>query len=76
MPSILCRCGDRIDLSMIPNPNEWLLVSDVEYDEFSEEVDAEKLYKRFRHMLICPNCKRLLIFWDGFDAEPSYYNKS
>ena len=76
MPSFLCTCGERVRIGTIPNPIEWLWVSDVEYDRFIEPVDPEELYKQFQHMLKCPNCERLLVFWDGFDKNPIYYEVS
>ncbi len=31
MPSILCSCGARLDYGSIPNPIEWLIISDTDY---------------------------------------------
>jgi hypothetical protein len=76
MPSFSCTCGERLDLGAVPNPNEWLLISDVDYDSFSEEVHTEVLYKHFQHMLKCPTCDRLWIFWGGFGEKPVCYESS
>lgn len=73
MPSYICKCRTRIDYSSIPNPNEWLLISDTDYDNYSGLVDAEDVYLKFTHALMCPNCSRLIIFREGFGAPPTYY---
>ncbi|WP_299073325.1 hypothetical protein [uncultured Paraglaciecola sp.] len=73
MPSLKCRCDNRIDFGQIPNPNEWLLVSDVAYDKYDGIVNSEDLYSEFEHALRCPNCQRLWVFWNGFSEEPTCY---
>lgn len=73
MPSFLCRCGKQLRYGEIPNPIEWLLISDVEYDDFTGMVDAETIYKKMRSMMVCPNCSRLWIFWRGFGESPISY---
>ena len=73
MPSIACGCGRRIDFGAVPNPDEWLLISDVAYDAVSGSVDAEDLYRKSVHMLRCPSCDRIWIFWDGFSGAPKEY---
>jgi len=75
MPSYECKCEKRIDIGPIPNPNEWLMISDTNYDDFSGQIDAEYLYGKFIHMLKCPSCGRLWIFWEGFDKFPTCYEK-
>ncbi|PSE43614.1 hypothetical protein C7G91_08655 [Acinetobacter nosocomialis] len=73
MPAILCKCGNRLSLGAIPNPNEWLMISDIEYDEFQGEIDSEKLYMKFKSIIICPNCNRLILFWNDFNHNPIFY---
>ncbi|OTG92836.1 hypothetical protein [Acinetobacter sp. ANC 3832] len=73
MPAILCKCGNRLNIGEIPNPIEWLMISDIEYDEFQGEIDSEKLYMKFKSLIICQNCKRLICFWDGFNQNPIFY---
>lgn len=73
MPSIKCSCNQRINLGSIPNKDEWLLISDIQYDEFSGTIDAEKLYQRMKPLIKCPNCARLLIFWNGFNESYTTY---
>ena len=76
MPSVTCQCRNRIDLGAIPNPNEYLLISDDDYDKYSGVVDTELLYSAFIHILKCPECERLIVFWGGFDHDPVFYSKS
>lgn len=73
MPSILCRCGEKLGYGDIPNHIEWLAISDKEYDAYSGEVDAEDLYRKMRSILRCPRCGRLWVFWDGFENPPASY---
>jgi len=69
-----CKCGNILSTSgEIPNPIEWLLISDKDYDSFSDKIDAEDLYLKMKTILKCPNCGRLWIFWNGVQEEPSCY---
>jgi len=45
MPSFTCKCGE------IPCPDEWLFISDVEFDKFSGSVDAEEIYKAMKSLI-------------------------
>jgi hypothetical protein len=73
MPGIKCMCGAIVKFGEIPNPNEWLLMSDVEYGEYSGEIDSEDLYRKFTSMLVCEQCKRLWIYWQGYRKDPVPY---
>ena len=73
MPSITCKCGERLGYGEIPNPIEWLIISDVDYDSYENAVDAEKLYQEMKSILKCPSCDRLWFFWSGFGSEPTSY---
>lgn len=73
MPSILCRCGEKLRYGEIPNSIEWLAISDNEYDAFSGEINAEDLYRNMCSLLKCPRCGRLWAFWDGFGSPPTVY---
>jgi hypothetical protein len=73
MPKMLCACGSEIHFGGIPCPDEWLFISDTEFDSFSGAVDAEEVYARMRHFLKCPSCSRLWIYWDGFENPPEEY---
>ncbi len=72
-----CACGDQIRTSgEIPNPDEWLLISDTDFDEWEKPLLPESLHARMIHGWKCRTCGRLLIFWDGMGAEPSWYEPS
>ena len=73
MPKINCKCGNIISYGEIPNPHEWLIISDVEYDSFSGSIDSEELYKQMKSMLKCEVCGRIWIFWNGFQSAPTPY---
>lgn len=74
MAKFQCVCGEQISTSgLIPNPIEWRVISDTEFDEFQGQVSAEAVYLRMRAMFRCPASDHLWVFWDGFDAEPSVY---
>ena len=73
MPKMLCRCGETLRWSEIPNPIEWLLIADTAYDEYHNQVDAESLYRAMTHLLRCPTCDRLWVFWEGFPSDPTEY---
>ncbi|MGI2032187.1 hypothetical protein ACRQ1B_07305 [Rhizobium panacihumi] len=73
MPSIACKCGERLRYGDIPNPIEWLLIADTDFDEVTGPVDAESLYQKATHMLKCPSCRRLWVYWDGFREAPTCY---
>jgi hypothetical protein len=66
MPGLDCRCGLRIGYGEIPCSDEYLLISDVEFEPFWEEMDVERLYNSMRGVLKCPRCGRLWVFWDGY----------
>lgn len=73
MPSIRCHCTQVLRFGDIPNPIEWLLISDVEFDRYSGAVDAELLYRNMKHLLRCPKCGRLWVFWNGLEQRPEPY---
>lgn len=73
MPSILCQCGNRISLGEIPSPNQYLIISDKDYDNFQGNIDSEKLYRDMKIVALCNICKRIHIFWNGFDQPPTSY---
>jgi len=73
MPSLTCRCGEILHYGEIPSKNEWLLISDVEFDKFSGTVDAEEIYKAMKSLIKCSRCGTIWFFWNGFQAEPQQY---
>ena len=75
MPKHVCTCGQTINLGNIPNDDEYLFISDVEYSEFAGNIESETLYRKFAHFLVCPACERLVVFWQGFGKDPVTYAK-
>ncbi len=73
MPGIQCKCGNIIKSNEIPNSNEWLIISDVDYDRYSGKIDAEELYKEMKKLVICQKCKRIWIYWNGYQESPNSY---
>ncbi len=73
MPSINCKCGEKLGYGEIPNPIEWLTISDTDYDFYEGNIDAENLYLKMKSILKCPSCNRLWVFWSGFDSDPTSY---
>lgn len=74
MPKIKCICGEIIGLGEIPSPNQKLIISDVDYDKYSEgSIDAEKLYQAMTLVVVCPVCNRLYLYDNGFENEPIIY---
>lgn len=73
MPSMLCKCGNKLSFGEIPNPIEWLLISDEKFDKFQGGVDLEAIYREMNSALKCSRCGRLWVFWNGFDSAPVSY---
>ena len=74
MAKFNCKCGNTISTSgQIPNPNEWLMISDVEYDSLDSKITLEELYLKTKSLFVCDKCKRVWIFWNGFDSDPIAY---
>lgn len=73
MPKIKCYCGNIIRLGEIPNPKEWLIISDEKFDKFGDTVITEELYRSMKSMLLCEKCHRIWIYWDGFENSPRSY---
>ena len=73
MPGIECKCGKKLDYGKIPNPIEWLMISDEAYDSYAGMIDSEILYQDMKSILKCSDCGRLWVFWDGFKGDPACY---
>jgi hypothetical protein len=74
MGKFLCKCENVIRVSgAIPNPIEWLFISDTEYDSYTNPIEPEKLYLKMNSFLKCDQCGRLWVFWDGYDNMPTLY---
>jgi hypothetical protein len=66
MPGLDCSCGNRIPYGDIPCQDEWLIISDADFDSFSGQVDTEELYRAMKSILRCPVCGHLWVFWNGY----------
>jgi hypothetical protein len=54
MAKRLCRCGARVQSSgPIPNPAEWLLLSDTDFEAFTGPANAEDVYEAMTHAFRC-----------------------
>jgi hypothetical protein len=72
MSKFRCVCGHVITTSgAIPNPDEWLFISDTAYDEF--EGDGDQLYMEFGRAYVCPVSGHLWVFRDEAQPEPYGY---
>jgi len=61
-------------LGEIPSRDQWLIISDEAYDQFTGDADAEEIYLSMQIMLKCPDCGRLSVFWDGFEKPALVYS--
>lgn len=73
MPKLQCKCGETLHYGEIPNPIEWLIISDVDFDSFAGTVNSEEIYAATKSLLRCPKCSRLWVFWNGFSKPPQSY---
>lgn len=74
MAKFVCPCGQVIAVSgLIPNPIEWLLISDMSYDQLGSTVDADTLYKSMVHAFRCPRSGHLFVYWDGLIEQATLY---
>ena len=75
MAKFRCVCGESISTSgSIPNPLEWELISDTDFDAFTGLVQAEDIYQAATMMFRCPKSDHLWIFWRGIDQPPTLYS--
>lgn len=74
MAKFRCVCGETIATSgLIPNPVEWRMVSDIDFDAFQGLVQAEDVYQAATIMYRCPVSGHLWVYWQGVDRPPSLY---
>ena len=74
MARFRCVCGYQIRTSgEIPNPLEWRLLSDTQFDDFHGTVAAEDIYCAATIAYRCPQSDHLWIYWHGFAGEPTVY---
>lgn len=68
-----CRCGELLRWSQIPNPIEWVFMSDAKLIQLPDTVDYVALVGELNRFLKCPSCGRLVVFWNGFGQDPEFY---
>lgn len=77
MPKIRCTCDQVIWLGEIPSPYQLMMITDTELDQLwpadSDNMRAEEFYKISKIVVQCPACKRLHVFWNGFDKPQVIY---
>lgn len=73
MPGITCACGTQISYGEIPCANEWLFLSDPDFEKLTGQVDAEAIYRAMKSFLRCPRCGRLWVFWNGYGEPPQEF---
>jgi hypothetical protein len=73
MPKMICKCGNVLRYGEIPCKIEYKFISDVAYDKYQGNVDAEELYLRMNSFIECPICKTIWMFWNGFEDTPKEY---
>ena len=73
MPKLVCKCKNILDLSPIPCRDQYLFISDMEFDTVPDELPAGDLYSKFELFFECPNCERLWVYWNGFSNPPKIY---
>jgi hypothetical protein len=73
LAKILCPCGETIRTSgPIPNPIEWLLVSDKAFDTLGP-IDRQELHRQMVSLFRCPVSDHLFVFWGGLDSPGTTY---
>ena len=70
-----CKNGYAHTSGLIPNPNEWLYLSDVAFDQLNSSADTTNLYNSMGHIYKCitESCESLLIFNSDVKKEPKWY---
>ena len=64
MSSILCKCGNRLSTSQVPNEVQYHVYSDLEWVEImkSENISPIDLPLPMHDVWKCTNCSRLYVF--------------
>ncbi|HWT94099.1 MAG TPA: hypothetical protein VN238_13930, partial [Solirubrobacteraceae bacterium] len=74
MAKFLCVCGETIRTSgEIPNPDEWLFISDVAYEELADGGDPWVLHGQMRSAFVCPRSGHLWVYDEGFGGSVRCY---
>ena len=74
MSKFRCICGEILTTSgEIPNRDEWLYISDVEFERYTGNIEAERLYRAFGRAFVCPRSGHIWVFKDGMAGDPVGY---
>jgi hypothetical protein len=86
MTIIHCGCGEVFSDAEFPSQNTFYLISDVLIEDLTASIiraveAGEDVESRVGFLLMstgvrtyqCPNCERLLVFWDGLDHPARSY---
>lgn len=74
MAKFACICGQVIRMSgSVPNPDEWICLSDLQLEEFWGRAISGELSKASVKMYRCPRSDHLWVFWDGLNRLPRVY---
>lgn len=73
MSALMCTCGNDLRVSEMPCKTEFIFISDSEYDRFEGDINTDKLYVQMKSFFQCTECKRLWVFWEGFNKKPTEY---
>jgi len=77
MPKFDCVCGQTIPVSgLVPNPNEWRILSDIAFDGLDPLACSEDVYQKSLPMYLCPASGHIWVYWDGLGSEPRLYAPS
>ena len=74
MAKLFCTCGRLVRFSgEVPNPREWKLVPDDQLHGHAPRVNVERIALDAASLIRCPDCRRVWIYWKGYDHEPTEY---
>ena len=74
MPKVRCRCDAVIPLGGIPCEHEYKFMSDHDFENWQGTIEADEIYRAMSIFVHCPECKGLLMYWNGFSNPPTYYS--
>lgn len=74
MASFLCKCGNQISNTLVPNEVEYRVYNDFEWDKILENdvVNVLDLPEPSKDVWKCPKCERVYIFSQTGEVEKVY----
>lgn len=78
MPKIRCRCGRLINLSAIPCPDEFHLLTDMQIDAVDDKTMTTRdlldwVITESTLGWKCPECRRLIVRWGDDYSSIEFY---